>query len=101
MKITYFFADRQINNQQEVFYISGYTPFLKQNFITVITKINDTSISSDESCMVVKDHDSFYQIETIFGEVQKNPLEIFLDYHFWNLPAVVYMAFMGSLVTKL
>ena len=101
MKITYFSADRQSNNQQEVFYLSGYTPFLKQTFSTIITKINDTSISSDESCMVVKDNDNFYKIETSFVEEKKNALEISFEYDIWNIPTVVYMAFMGSLVTEL
>ena len=122
MKIKYFSAERQFNNTFEKFFINGYTTVLKKYFSTIITKIQpeEEIPTSDESCIIIKDGSTFYKIETTLDNNQQKEItldnnqqkeitldntnqqkEILFDYNSYGIPPVVFMAFIGSIVTCL
>ena len=112
MKIKYFSAERQFNNTFEKIYINGYTTVLKKYFSTIITKIQpeEELPTSDESCIIIKDDSTFYKIETTLDNNQQKEItldnpnqrkEILFDYISFGIPPVVFISFIGSIVTCL
>lgn len=105
MDIKYYYAERKYNEFFEKIFINGYTPILKTNFSTVITRLNqvvDLVDDSNESSIVVQSGNWFYKIETTLCVRQfETSYPIEFDYTKYNLSPQVYIAFIGSIVTQL
>jgi len=105
MDIKYYYAERKYNEFEEQIIINGYTPILKTNFLSLITRLNqvaDLVDDDNESCIVVQSGNWFYKIETtLCVENVKGQQSIEFDYTKYKLSPQVYIAFIGSIVTKL
>ena len=105
MNIKYYYAERKYNEFEEQIIINGYTPILKTNFLSLITRLNqvaDLVDDDNESCIVVQSGNWFYKIETtLCVENVKDQRSIEFDYTKYKLSPQVYIAFIGSIVTQL
>ena len=105
MDIKYYYAERKYNEFEEQIIIKGYTPILKTNFITLITRLNQVADLVDdhnEGCIVVQSGNWFYKIETtLCVDLPNDQQSIGFDYTKYNLSPQVYIAFIGSIVTQL
>ena len=106
MKIEYFFAERRFNNYFEEITIKGYSPVVKLDFISIITRMNKlTELVEDinENYIVVQSGDWFYKIETTFyiKNYNSHRAKINFDYTLYNLTPPLYTTFIGSVVTLL
>ena len=105
MKIDYFFAERRFNSYFEEITIKGYSPVVKLDFISIITRMNKLSElveDINENYIVVQSGDWFYKIETtLCVENVKGQQSIEFDYTKYKLSPQVYIAFIGSIVTQL
>ena len=106
MKIEYFFAERRFNNDFEEITIKGYSPVVKLDFISIITRMNKlTELVEDinENYIVVQSGDWFYKIETTFyiKNYNSHRAKINFDYTRYNLTPQLYTTFIGSVVTLL